>query len=58
MVGTRNDHELKILVGFLQGIHNLICTRRIYIIVYLAYYEHKRTLQLMGILHIATLHVT
>ena len=36
MMGSRNHHKFKILVGFLQGIHHLIGTGWIYVVVYLA----------------------
>ena len=58
MMGSRNHHEFEILVRLFQRIHYLISARRIYVVIHLAYHQHQRALQLVGVLHVAALYVT
>ena len=58
VMNSREDDKLEVLVCFYQGIHHLVCARRIDIVIHLTYHQHKGTLELVGILHIAALHIT
>ena len=57
VVGTGDDHEVKVLAGTLQRCHHLHGRGGVYVVVELAHAEHQRALQSPGVLHVRAVHV-